>query len=103
MAMSISTQVTAEKARLTLQGRFDFSAHRDFRQGYEKLITQPEVKSIEVNMSGVEYIDSSALGMLLVLREAVIRNQQQLMLTNCTSSVRRVLDVANFGKLFVLC
>jgi HptB-dependent secretion and biofilm anti anti-sigma factor len=103
MAMSITAQVMADKARLSLQGRFDFSAHRDFRQGYEKLILQPEVKCVEVNMSGVQYIDSSALGMLLVLREAVIRNQQQLMITNCTSSVRRVLDVANFGKLFVLC
>ena len=103
MTMSITTQVMADKARLSLQGRFDFSAHRDFRQGYEKLILQSEVKCVEVNMSGVEYIDSSALGMLLVLREAVIRNQQQLMITNCTNSVRRVLDVANFGKLFVLC
>ncbi len=102
MAMSITTQVIADKARLSLQGRFDFSAHRDFRHGYEKVIIQQEVKCVEVNMSGVEYIDSSALGMLLVLREAVMRNQQQLMITNCTSAVRRVLDVANFGKLFVL-
>jgi HptB-dependent secretion and biofilm anti anti-sigma factor len=102
MAMTIKAQIVQERARLSLQGRFDFSAHRDFRQGYESLIGRSGITRVELDLRGVEYIDSSALGMLLVLKEALTRSQQQLMITNCTESVRRILDVANFGKLFVL-
>lgn len=102
MGMSIKTHVTQEKAKLSLQGRFDFSAHREFRQGYEGLLTHPGVTRVELDLHGVDYIDSSALGMLLVLKEAVAKSQQQLVITNCSGSVRRILDVANFGKLFVL-
>ena len=102
MGIAIKTNITQEKAKLSLQGRFDFSAHREFRQGYEGLLNHPEVTSVELDFRGVEYIDSSALGMLLVLKEAVAKSQQQLIITNCTGPVRRVLDVANFGKMFVL-
>jgi anti-anti-sigma factor len=102
MAMTIKTQVAGENAQLSLSGRFDFTAHREFRQGYEDLLKQTGLKGLAVDLSGVNYIDSSALGMLLLLRESAVRSQLWLSLINCTGAVRRVLDVANFGKLFPL-
>jgi anti-anti-sigma factor len=102
MSMTVKTQVNGEKAKLSLRGRFDFTAHREFRQGYESVLQQPGIKGLEVDLGGVDYIDSSALGMLLLLKESAEHGRAQLALTNCTGSVRRVLDVANFGKLFSL-
>ncbi|MGE0682974.1 MAG: STAS domain-containing protein [Candidatus Binatia bacterium] len=102
MTMTVKTQVTGEKAKLSLSGRFDFTAHREFRQSYEDVLRQSGVAGLEVDLGGVDYIDSSALGMLLLLKENVERSRLQLVLTNCRGSVRRVLDVANFGKLFSL-
>jgi anti-anti-sigma factor len=102
MAMTVKMQVTGEKAKLSLSGRFDFTAHREFRQSYEDALKQPGVAGLEVDLGGVDYIDSSALGMLLLLKEGVERGRLRLALTNCNGSVRRVLDVANFGKLFSL-
>jgi HptB-dependent secretion and biofilm anti anti-sigma factor len=102
MGMSIKTQITHDKAKLSLQGRFDFSAHRDFRQGYEGLLKQPGVTSLEIDLRDINYIDSSALGMLLVLKETVAKSRQQLTIANCTGSIRKVLEVANFDKLFTL-
>ena len=102
MAMIVKTQILQERAKLSLQGRFDFSAHRDFRQGYETILNHSGVTRIELDLRGVEYIDSSALGMLLILKEALTHSHQHLIITNCTEPVRRILDVANFGKMFVL-
>ena len=102
MAMTVRTQIAGEKAQLSLSGRFDFTAHREFRQSYESALKQPGIKGIEVDLRGGDYIDSSALGMLLLLKESAERGRMRLALTNCTGSVRRVLDVANFGKLFSL-
>jgi len=102
MAMTIKTQVAQETGTLSLEGRFDFNVQRDFRQGYESLLHQPGVTRVELDLRGVDYIDSSALGMLLVLKEVMEKSRQQLTITNCTDPVRKVLDVANFGRLFVL-
>lgn len=102
MAMTVKTQIAGENAQLSLSGRFDFTAHREFRQSYESVLKQAGLKELAVDLSEVDYIDSSALGMLLLLRENAERSRLRLALVNCTGSVRRVLDVANFGKLFSL-
>ena len=54
----------------------------------------------EVDLSGAEYLDSSALGMLLLLREHAGGESSKIDITHASDEVRKVLDVANFGKLF---
>lgn len=83
-----------------LSGRFDFNAHREFRAAYEPLITDAEVRSLVIDMGGVEYLDSSALGMLLMLRDKAGAANKSLTLMNVRGAVKQVLDIANFGKLF---
>ena len=53
-------------------------------------------------MGEVEYLDSSALGMLLLLRDKGKAMGKQVSLANCGGTVRDVLRVANFDKLFAL-
>jgi len=43
-------------------------------------------------------IDSSALGMLLLLREKAMEKKYQMKLPQSKDSVRQVLEVANFGR-----
>ena len=97
-------QATVTKAEgvadLRLSGRFDFNAHREFRAAYEPLMTDAGVRTVNVDMGGVEYLDSSALGMLLMLRDKAGASNKALALVNIPGPVRQVLDIANFGKLF---
>jgi anti-anti-sigma factor len=102
MAMDVEVQVDGDKAILSLRGRFDFTAHREFRQSYEGVFQQVGVKKLDIDLGGVEYIDSSALGMLLLLKENSDHAQRSVTLTNCRGAVRRVLDIAHFTKLFAL-
>jgi anti-anti-sigma factor len=100
MASSVSSSVSDHKGVLSLSGRFDFSIHRDFRSNYENILHANGVNELEVNLNGVDYIDSSALGMLLLLREKAMEKNIQMKLLNPKDSVRQVLEVANFGRLF---
>ena len=90
----------AAKAIIKLNGRFDFNTHRDFRTAYESLITDSEVKAVTVDFAGVDYLDSSALGMLLMLRDMMSGVNKDVSLTGVQGNVKQVLDIANFGKLF---
>ena len=90
----------AAKATIKLDGRFDFNTHREFRGAYEPLITDAAARGVVVDFSGVDYLDSSALGMLLMLRDKASGAGKEVTLRSVRGSVKQVLDIANFSKLF---
>ena len=102
MPMQITTNEAGQHATLRLEGRFDFNASREFRDSYERILARREIESIDVDLSAVNYLDSSALGMLLLLREKAEPTGVKLALVNSRGAVRQILEVANFHKLFVL-
>lgn len=95
MPMTVETHVTGERTKLSLSGRFDFSAHREFRRSYEDVLRQPGVAILEIDLGGVDYIDSSALGVLVLLKKSAERAQLRLALTNYSDAIHRALDAAN--------
>lgn len=100
--MNVSVNQENGRARLALKGRFDFTCHRGFKQAYEDAFAGGETREVVVDMGEVEYLDSSALGMLLLLRDKGKAMGKPVSLANCTGTVRDVLRVANFDKLFTL-
>jgi anti-anti-sigma factor len=98
--MQIATEVAAGKAVLNLTGRFDFHSHRDFRSAYETALEEAGVREIAINFKQVDYLDSSALGMLLLLREKSEAAGKSVSLIGLQGMVKQVLEIANFGKLF---
>lgn len=98
--MQASVQKDAGKATIKLAGRFDFNTHREFRAAYEPLIADSTLRSVVVDFAGVDYLDSSALGMLLMLRDKMGGASKEVALSGVRGNVKQVLDIANFGKLF---
>lgn len=97
--MQVNSVKTDQEVTLQLQGRFDFNTHRDFRASMEAAL-QESSNLLQVDLGGVDYLDSSALGMLLMLRDKARSANKTVSLINCRGSVRQVLDIANFSKLF---
>lgn len=100
--MQIKVDINGDAAVIGMNGRFDFNSHRDFRSASEQATKADGVSEIEVNMNEVDYLDSSALGMLLLLREKANLANRRLFLSNCKGMVQQVLEVANFNKLFTI-
>lgn len=98
--MQIANEVSGDRATLKLGGRFDFHSHRDFRSAYEKILGTGAVREIVIDFGEVDYLDSSALGMLLLLREKAEGSGKNVVLAELRGTVKQVLDIANFGKLF---
>ena len=97
--MQASVTVAEGRAVIRLQGRFDFNSHRDFREAVDSALAA-QASAITVDLAGVEYLDSSALGMLLMLRDRAKSAARDVTLANCRDAVKQILDIANFGKLF---
>ncbi len=97
--MGIQTRVSDDKQQLVMEvdGRFDFQVHDEFRNSYCGV--DPAGKQFTVDLSRAEYMDSSALGMLLLLKEYA-GGSGRVEIVNSQSDVLNVLKIANFDKLF---
>ncbi|VAX07706.1 Anti-sigma F factor antagonist (spoIIAA-2); Anti-sigma B factor antagonist RsbV [hydrothermal vent metagenome] len=96
--MSVKTTVSPDGNEITLHisGRFDFSTHQGFVSGYKE---HPKgEKSFIVDLSAADYMDSSAMGMLLQLRE--YGKGGGVKLVNANDGILEILRIANFDKLF---
>ncbi|HJV28105.1 MAG TPA: STAS domain-containing protein [Aromatoleum sp.] len=99
--MTVKLTHQDNQAILTIHGRFDFSLHAEFRKRSEEALELEGAREIVVNLSRVDYLDSSALGMLLLLREKAAGNaRSQVLLSGAHGMVKQVLDVANFERMF---
>lgn len=99
--MGFSADLSGDGNQLTMEidGRFDFNIHSDFRNSYRDL---PTTTKFVVNLAKATFMDSSAMGMLLLLREHVGEKADSIRLQNCNPEVRKILSISNLDKMFVV-
>ncbi len=99
--MSITSNVSANVITITISGRFDFSCHKEFHDAYRNT-PEGSKRVFVLDMSNTEYVDSSALGMMLLLREHAGSEQANVTIRGCSNDVKEILRVSNFDKLFTI-
>ena len=95
---SVRASAFGSTLNVYVEGRFDFNCHQEFRRSYEN--APGAFIEYVVDLKATEYIDSAALGMLLVLRESV--GAAKVRITNSRPAVRKILQIANFDSLFAI-
>lgn len=84
---------------IRLPERFDFNFHKEFYTLTAELLTDAKVQEIEMDFSQVEYLDSSALGMLVMLQKKCSEANKKAVIINARGVPADILDVANMSKL----
>jgi anti-anti-sigma factor len=97
--MTVNATESEDKSEVTIHvaGRFDFSCHQEFMTVYMGF--PKGEKQFVVDLENTEYMDSSAMGMLLQLRDHS-KNGNAVSLTNPNEGVSEILHIAQFDKLF---
>jgi len=98
--MPINASVKGDELTIAVEGRFDFSAHQEFRDAYED--AQINVSQYIIDMSKATYLDSSALGMLLLLRDHAGGESANVKIIHCNADVKKILTISNFEQLFTI-
>jgi anti-anti-sigma factor len=84
---------------VTIKGRFDAGLYKSFREAIDQ--AEGLAKAV-VDLSDVEYMDSSALGMLLLLKEKLVDSEYNVELIGANPTVRKIMEVANFQLMFAI-
>ena len=100
--MSITVKISDDKttATISVSGRFDFSLHNEFRKSYKDAGVKGG--SFVLDLASTEYMDSSALGMLLMLKEFADSAASKIRIIHINNDIRDILTIASFDKLFTL-
>lgn len=98
--MQIDFSAATGTGVVRLTGRFDYTTRTQFMSAAEVFVVEAPAGEIRVDMGGLEYIDSSALGMLLMVRDRARKFDKTIALANAHGRVREVIDTAQFDRLF---
>lgn len=100
--MSVSLKKNNENSQLSIsvKGPFNFSIYNEFRDKY----SDPSYKDFEIiiDLKDCTMIDSSALGMLLIMKKYLDKKDGEVTLINANSDVMNVLDIVHFEQKFTI-
>jgi len=80
---------------------FNRSYFDEFRKTYETHDTE-KITQYNINLDGTDYLDSSALGMLLVLRDFAGGDDSNIVIQNCSEEVQKIFSISSFTQLFTI-
>ena len=86
---------------VSLKGRMCFNDHAMFREVLREF-NLPPGERVVFDMGGLEFIDSSGLGMLIIAREEVKKRKLELAIENTKAEVKRLMDMAKFERYFTI-
>ena len=100
--MTVTSMLSNDKAtvEIDIRGHFDFSVQKDFRDTYKDHASS--VVNFRVNLSQVDYMDSAALGMLMVLKKHADTHAGRVVLKSPAAPIKKILLISKFDKLFTI-
>ncbi len=98
MALEISEEKAGEVRILALTGRLDTETAPDFELKAHDQFTEGD-RHFVVDLSGIDYVSSAGLRVLLALAKQVDGAKGSMKLCGLASHVRQVFDLAGFSKL----
>ena len=99
MSVNQSVSFDGKTVRIDVKGRFDYKVSKDFREAYRHIPGRDGI-AYHVDLKDVDFMDSSALGMLLLLREHAISRGGVVIIQHPSETIDKILRVANFEQLF---
>ncbi len=85
---------------IVLPNRFDYSCHRKFDEEYSPLLMDGNCREIILDFSKVEYLDSAAIGMVVLLQKKCTNAQKVAKIKGARGTTAEILDMAHLKKLF---
>jgi len=95
----IVVEETEQCITLRLPAEIDYKLQQEFRKCYRNRPTDSSL-SYEIDFQEVPSIDSSALGMLLLLRSHCGEDNSDIHLINCNATIKNILRITRFDTMF---
>jgi anti-anti-sigma factor len=97
--MLYDKEESGDSVKFAMRGRFVFSDHTNFRNVLE-CIESRESRTVRLDFKDVEFIDSAALGLLLLAKEKSDKASKKVVLERPTGQVAKMFRISRFQDMF---
>ncbi len=98
MTIAITLDEKNKFVMVSIAGRFDYSLHEEFKNVLDHTKSNHYIKFV-IDLGQVDEIDSSAIGMILLLKDMAGGKQSNVELKHIRPSIKEELEVAQIYKL----
>jgi anti-anti-sigma factor len=95
--MKITKEVNNRKVTLKLEGNFTYIQRKPFQEML-KSVAVDGVDQIVIELSQVAFLDSAALGLLMISHRQLQAEKRTLSLAYPQPTVRQIIELANLHK-----
>lgn len=98
--MSLTKTLSSDGKLFTIEikGKFDFNLVQAFRNAYSEI--GDSVPKVIIDLRETDYMDSSALGMLLNMKKSLGETVSGIQIANCRPQIKKILQISRFDKKF---
>jgi HptB-dependent secretion and biofilm anti anti-sigma factor len=89
----------SDPIEIKLPATFDYSYHKLFIEEYTSILEKGTLQLV-LDFSRVDYLDSSALGMLVMLNKRAEAKHASVKLKGARGATLEILEMANMQKMF---
>ncbi|QUO38054.1 STAS domain-containing protein [Dysosmobacter sp. Marseille-Q4140] len=100
--MELNAKSVDRKLLLELSGEVDHHGARDAIRQLELAVDAALPRQLVLDMSGVTFMDSSGIALILRAQQRMQLLDGSLLVCNVPSQARRVLDAAGIGRLVTI-
>lgn len=98
--MDYSVRNSSEETTIMVRGKITFQDHGSFNEVVDLLKRQSPGGKFAFDLENVDFIDSAAMGMFVIASDAAKKGDVRVVLRKPGDRVRRVMELANFERLF---
>ena len=95
------TRHQGELLDVALVGELDMAATFKLESDLERLLATDEVARLVFDLAGLTFVDSAGLGALLAIRDRTQDLGIEMVLTNLSAPVQRILDMSGMGPVLL--
>ncbi len=95
--MKITKEIHNHKVTLKLEGNFTYTQRKPFQEMLKAVSVEP-IEHIVIDLSQVAFLDSAALGLLMISHRQLQAEKRTLSLAYPQPTVRQIIELANLHK-----
>lgn len=101
MSININSKLDSQNSfwDINLEGELDVSTADKLKEYLHGLLEQ-EVVDMRINLSSLEYIDSTGLGVMIGVLKKLRTNDKEIYIINPKSNVKKIFTITGLDKIF---
>ena len=85
--------IDGDNCKIVMTGKFTFSDHIEFKK-ILNIFKEKKIKTLEINLAQVTFVDSAALGLLLLVRDETEKHSVQLSILQPQGQVQKMFKIS---------